>query len=116
AALAAAGEQLRRQVDRQPSGPNVTDAKVLFKIDLVSASGIEPREVYVLHIKVDKVEEKLKVFQALVSEAHGRVVTGPLKKKTQNGKLEASITYDVPLISAAAVAEMFKNSGNVTGQ
>src|SRR5207244_4129295 len=73
-------------------------------------------EIYVLHIKVDKVEEKLKVFQALVGEAHGRVVTGPLKKKTQNGKMEAAITYDVPLISASAVAEMFKNAGNVTGQ
>jgi hypothetical protein len=116
AALAAAGETLGRRVDRQAGGVNVTDAKVLFKVDLVSANAIKPRDIYEFHIKVDRVEDKLKIFQALVAEAHGRIVDGPKKGKTANGKMVAKITYHVPLIAAGALAESFKSAGNVTGQ
>jgi hypothetical protein len=115
-ALATAGEQLSRQVDRQANAVNVTDAKVFFSVRLKSASAIEPREVYVLHIKVNKVEEKLKVFQSMVNDVQGKVVTGPMKKRLANGKLEADITYNVPLISAGGLVESFKKEGVVVGQ
>ncbi len=116
AALAAVGEQLSRQVDRQASGARVTDAKILFNVSISSANNISPRERYKLGIHVDKVEEKLTVFQALVNEVHGRIVEGPKKTKTANGKLESQTVYMVPLASAAAIAEKFKSAGVVVVQ
>ncbi len=115
-ALAAAGEQLKRQVDRQASGANVTDAKVLFKVQLESASAIPPRDLFELHIKVDNVEDKLKAFRASVHEAQGRIVDGPKKGRLPNGKMVARVTYHVPLIAAPGISESFKNAGRVEGQ
>ena len=50
AAALGAGETLTRQVSRVPENDNVTDAKVLYRIALVDADSIQPRETVVVRI------------------------------------------------------------------
>lgn len=115
-ALAAAGEQLKRQVDRQASGAQLTDAKVQYRVTLRSTNTIEPREIRVLKIKVDRVEEKLKYMKERVKEAQGRIVDGPTVLKHPNGTTEARAKYLVPLSAASLIGDDFRKIGEVTGK
>jgi len=115
AALAEAGEALSRQVTRRPAGEDVTDAMVLFKVKLVSAQGIAPRETRALVVEVADVEAAQAVIAAQVREAGGRV-GGPQLKQETSGRVTALITYDVPLAAAPGLVEKIKAAGRVRKQ
>jgi hypothetical protein len=112
AALAEMGETLSRKVTRVPEGENVTDAKVLYKVEIVSAVNVEPRETVTLGVEVGMVEAALKELTAQVKEAQGRVVKAS-ESLDRNGQMTAIVTYDVPLASAPALIEWVRNAGNV---
>jgi hypothetical protein len=112
AALAEAGELLSRNVTRAAEGENVTDAKVAFKVELVPAAAIPPREVATLAVEVPDVEAALAVLLARVKEAGGTVVETQVGQE-RSGRVTARALYNVPLAGASGVVEKVKSSGQV---
>jgi hypothetical protein len=112
ATLAEIGEIISRQVSRVPEGENVTDAKILYKMELVSAATIEPRESALLVVEVANVEAASSVLTAQVKEAQGRVVKAS-ESLERNGQVTARIQYDVPLSAAAGLVEKIRGIGHV---
>jgi hypothetical protein len=114
-ALDAAGEVLTRQVTRQPESDNVTDAKVLFKVELVPATAIPPRDIVTLTIEVADVDQALTLLHAQVKEAAGRTVDWK-DGQERNGRKTARVVVEVPLSASAGVVEKVKSTGLVRGQ
>ena len=112
AALAASGEAVARNVARAPEGPNLTDAKVLYRVALVSAAKLKPRETTTLAVEVPDVDAATAVFAAQVAEAKGRVADAQVAHE-RGGRVTARLVYEVPLASAAGVVERFKAAGAV---
>jgi hypothetical protein len=114
-ALSAAGETISRNVARAPEADNVTDAKVAYRLTLVSASRLNPRETYTLGVEVRDVDQTVAVFASQVAEVKGEVVTADVGHE-RNGRVTARLIYNVPLTAAASLAEKFKGSGIVRYQ
>jgi hypothetical protein len=112
AALAEAGELLSRNVTRAAEGENVTDAKVLFKVELLPAAAIPPREAVALAVEVPDVEAALAVLSARVKEAGGTAVETQVGQE-RNGRVTARVVYSVPLAAAPGVVDKVKASGQV---
>jgi len=114
AVLTETGEQLSRQVSRVPESDNVTDAKVLYKLDLAPASAIPPRENISLLLEVSDVATTLRAFNDEVRDAGGRVVQPPKVRQERTGKVLGRAVYDVPLTAAATLLEKLKNAGRTS--
>jgi hypothetical protein len=112
AVLAETGETLSRHVSRVPEGENVTDTKVLYKVEIVSTAHIEPRETVLLGVEVDNVKNAQTVALAQVKEAQGRVIKMS-KSGDRSGQYTVRIIADVPFASATAIAEQLRNLGRV---
>jgi hypothetical protein len=111
-ALTDAGEALTRQVTRQQENINVTDTRVAFKVEMMAAAAIQPRETTTLALEVTDVANTLSVFNADVKEAQGRVVETTVGQE-RNGLVSARVIYDVPLSAAGGLVEKFKTGGHV---
>jgi hypothetical protein len=81
AALVAAGETLTRQVNRVPENDNVTDAKVLYRVSLVDADSIQPRETVVVRIAAADVPAAYQKLRDAVAKAKSRVFTAQLNEQ-----------------------------------
>ncbi len=112
-ALADAGEQLSRQVGRVPEGDNITDAKVLYKLELVPASAIPPREITKLALELSDVPLTLRAFNDDVKEAKGRAIQPPALVQERNGRVTARVVFDVPLPAGSSLVDQFKSAGQV---
>ncbi|MCI0457296.1 MAG: DUF4349 domain-containing protein, partial [Gemmataceae bacterium] len=112
AALAAAGETLSRHVARIPAGENVTDAKLLFKVEFLQANNIPPREIVTLALEVAEVETTLGSFTNEVKDAGGRNVQLQVGQE-RNGRVTARVVYDVPLNAAQSLIDRFRKAGQV---
>ena len=112
AALAGAGETLKRSVTRAAETANVTDAKVHAVIELMPAAAIAPRETTTLAMEVSDVRAALTLLTAQVMDAQGRTVETQIGQE-RNGQVSARVIFDVPLNAATALAEKFKNAGQV---
>lgn len=112
-ALTDTGAVLSRHVARASAGENLTDARVLFRVEFVPASAIDPREVYTLAVEVTDVEKEVSVLTAQVKELQGRPIKGPLTAQERSGRVTAHVVYDVPLDKAALVLDKVKSSGQV---
>jgi hypothetical protein len=112
AALTGAGEVLMRTVARAPESDNVTDTKVGFRVEIINATRIEPRETVTLGIEVANVDESLAVVNAQVQEAKGRVVKSQVSQ-ARNGGMVARMIYDVPLGESTALIEKVRKAGHV---
>jgi hypothetical protein len=110
--LSEAGEALTRQVSRQQENISVTDTRVAFKVEMMAAAAIQPRETTTLALEVTDVSNALSVFNAEVKEAQGRTVETTVGQD-RNGQVSAKVIYDVPLSIAAVLAERFKTAGHV---
>jgi hypothetical protein len=110
AALEAAGEIGARQVTRNPEGAGVTDAKVLYRVALLPANRLRPRETTTLTVEVANVEQTAAVFAAQVAEAKGRQIDAR-SERDRNGRVTAHLVYEVPLAAAAGLVEQFKAAG-----
>jgi Domain of unknown function (DUF4349)/Putative zinc-finger len=111
-ALATTGDLLSREVSRAPEGPNLTDAKVLFKTSLVSAASIPPRESATLGIEVADVEATAALFAAAVTETQGRVAQSQVTHE-RSGRVTGHLIYDVPLSAAPGLIARFKEAGTI---
>jgi hypothetical protein len=112
AALAAAGDVLGREVNRAPDGPNLTDAKVLFKTSLTSAAAQVPRETVKLGIEVPDVDATAALLAAQVADVQGRTVLAQVDHDG-SGRVTGHLVYDVPLGAAPGLVERFKAAGTV---
>jgi hypothetical protein len=112
-ALTDTGAVLSRHVARASAGENLTDTRVLFRVEFVPASAIEPREVYTLAVEVTDVEKEVSVLSAQVKELQGRPIKGPLTAQERSGRVTAHVVYDVPLDKAALVLDKVKSAGQV---
>jgi hypothetical protein len=112
-AMGKAGDVLTRHVARAADSGNVTDKKVLYKVEFIPATAIEPREVVGMAVEVQDVDGALSVLAAQVKEMQGRIVKGPDAAHEPNGRVTAFVSYDVPLSAAPALAEKLRNSGQV---
>ncbi len=122
AALGEAGEVLTRSVTRvaMPQAADgkdqaklVTDKKVEYRLTLISATAIEPREIVAMAVEVGDVEQTLDVLTAKVKELKGRIVDGPKSAHELNGRVTALVVYEVPLSAEPAVAEKLRHSGQL---
>jgi hypothetical protein len=112
AVLTAGGEALSRKVERQQENAAVTDTKVGFKVELVPAATISPRETTFLALEVSDVSATLRDFNGQVTEAQGRIVKTDVGQE-HNGQVSARVEFDVPLSAAAGLVEKFKSAGQV---
>jgi hypothetical protein len=112
AALKELGEVLSRHVARQPEGEAVSDAKVLYKVELVQADVQPARETVTLAVEVADVEAALAVLDARVKEAGGRAEQ-PTTTQEPNGQVVATVTVKAPLAAATGLVEKLKALGQV---
>lgn len=112
AALDAAGEVLSRQVARTAESDSVTDSKVLYRVALLSAGRLKPREVMTLAVEVADVDGSATLFAAQVAEAKGRQVDAKFDRDAGGGAT-AKVVFEVPLAAAAGLVERFKAAGTV---
>jgi hypothetical protein len=112
AALTAAGEVVARTVGRAPESNNVTDTKVLYRVTLVAASRLAPRETTTLSVQVADVDGTAAVFAAQAAEAKGRQLDAKFARE-EGGRVTARLVFEVPLAAAAGLTERFKSAGTV---
>jgi hypothetical protein len=112
-ALAAAGEVLSRQVNRVPESDNVTNARVHYKVALVSTNNIPPRETLKVALEVTDVKGTLSLFSAQVKEMGGRLVQPAAFAQTRDGQTTGHAVFAVPLSAASGLVEQFKRVGVV---
>ena len=112
AALGAMGEILSRQVTRAAESDSVTDSKVLYKVTLLAADRLKPRETMALAVEVPDVDGSVTLFAAQVAEAKGRQVDAKLDRDAA-GRTTAKLLFEVPLAAAPGVVERFKSAGKV---
>lgn len=115
AALAQAGDVIRRDVSRAQEGDNVLDSKMRFQVALVAQSRIPARETTVLGIEVADVDTTKEAFEALAKEKQGRVAASTIARE-RNGRVTAKMTFDMPLAAADSLAARFKSAGKVRVQ
>ncbi|WP_171470534.1 DUF4349 domain-containing protein [Frigoriglobus tundricola] len=112
ATLDAAGEELTRQVARAAETDSVTDTKVLYRVTLVSAGRLKPRETITLTVEVADVDGTATLFAAQVAEARGRQVDAKLDRDS-SGRTTATLVFEVPLTAADGLVGRFKGAGTV---
>ena len=95
-ALETTGEVLNRRVDRRADAENVTDAKMMFLVHLISTNAIEPRETIRRTIAVTDVPAAYNRLQQAVGakEAHGRVRSANLQEVDRQNN-SATVEFDV---------------------
>ncbi|MEO2088975.1 MAG: DUF4349 domain-containing protein, partial [Gemmataceae bacterium] len=112
-ALGAAGEVVSRQVSRAAESDAVTDTKVLLRVEFVNPHRLAPREVVGLVVEAADVDAAGAVLVTAVKDAGGRVADSGTGTDRGTGKVTARYVVDVPLASAAGIAERAKASGSV---
>jgi hypothetical protein len=112
AALESAGEAVSRQVDRIAATDGFTDAKVLYRVTLLSAGRLPPRETLTLAVEVSDVDGSATLFSAQVAEAKGRQVDARFERDARGGAV-ARLVFEVPLAAAAGVTDRFKSAGTI---
>ncbi|MBX9582516.1 MAG: DUF4349 domain-containing protein, partial [Gemmataceae bacterium] len=112
AALDAAGELVSRQVGRAPEGDNVTDSKVLYRVTLVAADRLAPRESVVLQVAVPDVAKAYQAVRDAVGKAGGRVSGAQLNEQDRQN-VTAALGFVVARAEEGAVRAVLDAAGEV---
>ncbi len=112
-AIGAAGEVVSRQVSRAAESDAVTDTKVLLRVEFVNPHRLAPRETVGLVVEAADVDAAGAVLVNAVKDAGGRVADSGTGTERGTGRVTARYVVDVPLASAAGIAERAKASGSV---
>jgi hypothetical protein len=113
--VVASGAVLSRKVDRSPEGDVIPDPRVAFKLELVPATNIAPRELFTLAVEVNDPDATMAMFTSQVKDAGGRVLR-PARTQEPDGRITTHAYFDVPLASGGGLFEKFKASGIVRVQ
>jgi hypothetical protein len=109
-ALDAAGEVLNRKVDRRAEGDNVTDAKVMFYVRLISTNAIEPRETIKRTIAVTDVPAAFNRLQEAITakQVQGHVRAVNLQERPAS---TANVDFDVRRSEEDVVRKLLNEIG-----
>ena len=102
AAMTAAGDVLSRHVARSGDGENVTDKRILYRIEFINAANIAPREVVTLKVAAADVPAAYRTVREAVAKAEARVLTADLQEQDRQ-KISAQLDFDVQRKEEAAV-------------
>ena len=103
-ALADLGEVLNRSSKRRPESERVTNSKIEFALNLVSAAAeIKARKKFQIEEIVDKVDVRLAEFNDAVLKVGGRIVGVPRDEALKSGGARGSVIYDVPLAAVDGI-------------
>jgi hypothetical protein len=111
-AIAAAGDSLSRNVARSADTENTVDSKVQYKLSIVAADQLAPRETTTVGVEVGNVEKTLGDVLALSTAAGGRTVESNLSKE-RTGRVTARAVVDVPHAKAMELLAKAKDFGTV---
>ncbi|MBM4068387.1 MAG: DUF4349 domain-containing protein [Planctomycetes bacterium] len=81
AALVGAGETLAKEVSRVPESENVTDSKVLYRVSLIDADAIQPRETVTTKIAALEVPAAYQKLRETLGKLKARVINAQLNEK-----------------------------------
>ena len=109
-ALSGAGEVLSRTVVRLPEGNNVTDTKVLFKVEF--AANVQPRETVTLKIAATDVASAHRTLRNVVGQAKARILSANLDEKDRQN-VDAQLDFDVRRTEEGAVQTALTEAGAV---
>ncbi len=108
-ALAATGETLSNSADWTEEKDRVSDSRVWYEVDLVSAANnVAPRESTTLVVEVTNVAKALNEFDALVKQIPGGQSSKP---NWSVGSTVVKVEYTVPLAAAPGLLEKFRAGG-----
>ena len=109
-ALLGAGETLTRQVNRVPENDNVTDAKVLYRITLVDADSIQPRETVVRRIAAADVPAAYQKLREALAKAKARIFTAQLNEQDRRN-VTAQLDFTLRRGDEAGLQAALKGAG-----
>ncbi len=109
-ALLGAGETLTRQVNRVPENDNVTDAKVLYRLTLVDADSIQPRETVVMRIAAADVPAAYQKMGEALAKAKARVFTSQLNEQDRRN-ITAQLDFSLSRGDEAALQASLTGAG-----
>ncbi|MDB5174538.1 MAG: hypothetical protein JWN51_3311, partial [Phycisphaerales bacterium] len=102
---------LSRQVSRTPEGQNAVE-KVRYFVTLASAERQAPRQTVQMGVQVSNVEKATDDLIAAAVAAGGRQADNPTVSQDNAGHTTATVTLDVPLEKAQAIADQADHMGN----
>jgi uncharacterized membrane protein len=111
AALNEAGETLSRQVSRIPENDNVTDAKVLYRLMLIDADAIPPREAVTLRIAAADVPAAYRKLRAVLEKIKARIITAQLNEQDPR-QVTARLDFIYRRSDDSAVQEVLTKAGD----
>jgi len=111
-ALDSAGETVSRQLAHAAENEAATDTKVLYRMTLLPANRLKPRETTTLGLEVQDVDQTMRTFVAELNEVKGRQIDAKSGRE-RNGKMTARLVYEVPLAAAPGIVEKFKSAGTI---
>jgi len=112
ATLSTTGDTLSRQGNRAPESDSVTDSKVLYKVTLLSAHQLKPRETTAMTIEVADVDGSVTLLTAEAVKVEGRQVDAKFDRDAA-GRSTAKLVFEVPLVASVGLVERFKTAGAV---
>ncbi len=110
AALPSAGETLSRQVNRIPESDNVTDSKVLFRIALLDADSIQPRETVTVKIAAADVPAAYQKLREAIAKTKARVLTAQLNEQDRRN-VTAQLDFTLRRTDEAALQGVLGGAG-----
>ncbi|HWE95277.1 MAG TPA: DUF4349 domain-containing protein [Tepidisphaeraceae bacterium] len=102
---------LSRQVSRTPEGQPAVE-KVRYFVVLASAEHQAPRQTVQMGVQVSDVEKATDDLVAAAAAAGGRQADNPTVSQDNAGHTTATVTLDVPLEKAQAIADQADHMGS----
>jgi hypothetical protein len=115
AALDAAGEILSRQVTRAPEGEDFTDTKVLYRVTLLPAGRLSPRETVTLQLVAPDVRAAFQTLRDAAGKATARVRTAQLNEHDAQN-VTAEFVVEIRRADEAAFRTALDAAGEVVSR
>lgn len=112
AAVDAAGEVVSRQDTRAPEGDEFTDTKVMFRVTLLAATKLAPREVTAVQVAVPDVRAAYQALRDAAGKSAGRVTGAQLNEQDQQD-VTAQLQIEVRRANDVAVRSALDAAGDV---
>src|SRR4029077_3945763 len=98
-------------VSRVPENDNVTDAKVLYRITLVDADSIQPRETVVMRIAAADVPAAYQKLREALAKAKARIFTAQLNEQDRRN-VTAQLDFSLRRGEEAMLQAALKAAGD----
>ena len=113
AALDAAGEVLSRQVTRAAESDSVTDTKVMYRVTLLSANRLRPRETATLQVAVTDVPAALPDAPRRRRQERPAESSSPQLNEQDRQNITAQLDFEVKRADEGAIRPALEAAGEV---